>query len=261
MTPHVHPLLDPGLVLSLPLVVAAALAVGGSRAESRRGRPWPLRRLLLLLAGLGVAIVSLTGPFAQWAHADPRGAMLAHLALGLLAPLLITTSAPVTLALRALDVTAARRLSRVLRSRPARVLAHPIPAVLLSTGSLWLVHATGLLAAAHADPLLHALLGVHFLASGCLLTGALIGVDPAPHRAPFGLRVGVVLGSIAAHALLGTTLYAEAASGVERQAAQILYYGGDLLELALVTVLFAQHYAATAPGRARKPLGGRPVHP
>lgn len=150
MTPHVHPLLDPGLVLSLPLVVAAALAVGASRAESRRGRPWPLRRLLL---------------------------------------------------------------------------------------------------------------GVHFLASGCLLTGALIGVDPAPHRAPFGLRVGVVLGSIAAHALLGTTLYAEAASDVERQAAQILYYGGDLLEVALVTVLFAQHYAATAPGRARKPLGGRPVHP
>lgn len=248
-----HALLDPGLLLCLPVLAAAVLAVGAAAGERRRGRPWPTHRLLLVLAGLGVVALCFAGPVAQWSHADPRGAMLSHLALGMLAPLLLILSAPVTLALRALHVTAARRVSRVLRSRGVRVLAHPVPAALLSTGSLWVVHATGLLDAAHGAPIVHLLLGVHFVLAGCLLTHALVGVDPSPHRASFRLRLGVLLASIAAHALLGTVLYAEATDEAGRQAALILYYGGDLLEVALATVLCAQQYAATAPGaRARR---------
>ncbi|AZZ56537.1 cytochrome c oxidase assembly protein [Rathayibacter iranicus] len=244
-----HGLLDPGALLLVPLSAAAVLAMGAAAAERRRGRPWPLRRSLLLLAGLAVAALCFVGPLAQWSHTDLRGAMLTHLGLGMLAPLLLMSSAPVTLALRALDVSVARRLSRLLRSRPARVLAHPVTALLLSTGSLWVVHVTGMLVAAHGDPLLHLVLGVHFLLSGCLLTAALVGVDPQPHRASFALRLGVLGVGIAAHALLATVLYAEAVSDSDRQAALLLYYGGDALEIALATLLCARQYTATSPAR------------
>ncbi|PPI24134.1 hypothetical protein C5D34_10555 [Rathayibacter sp. AY1B1] len=252
MTPHAdHALLDAGLLLLVPLAAAAALGGGAAALERRRGRPWPLRRTALLLGGLATAALCFTGPLAEWSHADPRGAMLTHLVLGMLAPLLLVLSAPVTLALRALDVAAARRLSRLLRSRPARLLAHPVTALLLSTG---------LLAAAHADPLLHLALGVHFLLSGCLLTAALAGVDPDPHRAPFGLRLGVLGAGIAAHALLATVLSAEAPDETGRQAALLLFYGGDLLETALAVVVCAQRYAATGRGlRAPEPRPGRDV--
>ncbi|PPF11580.1 cytochrome c oxidase assembly protein [Rathayibacter sp. AY1A5] len=254
VTPHAdHTLLDLGLLLLVPLAAVAALGGGAAALERRRGRPWPLHRTALLLGGLATAALCFTGPLAEWSHADPRGAMLTHLVLGMLAPLLLVLSAPVTLALRALDVTAARRLSRLLRSRPARLLAHPVTALLLSTGSLWLVHATGLLATAHADPLLHLALSVHFLLSGCLMTAALAGVDPNPHRAPFGLRLGVLGAGIAAHGLLATVLYAEAPDETGRQAALLLFYGGDLLETALAVVVCARRYAATAPRQPPPP--------
>lgn len=249
-----HSVVDPGLLLALPALAALALALGAVAGERRRDRPWPPRRLLLLVAGVLVVVASGVGPFVQWAHVDPRGAVASHLVLGMLAPLLLVLSAPVTLALRALDVVPARRLSRLLRSRPMRAVAHPVPALLLSTGSLWLVHAAGLMEAAHADPLLHALLGLHFLLSGCLLTAALVGVDPSPHRAQFPLRLLVLFASIAAHSLLATVVYAEAVDEAGRQAALLLYYGGDLLEIALATVLCAQQFTRSAPRRLSAPV-------
>nr|WP_258075332.1 cytochrome c oxidase assembly protein [Rathayibacter sp. AY1E3] len=95
MTPHAdHSLLDPGLLLLVPLAAAAALGGGAAALERRRGRPWPLHRTALLLGGLATAALCFTGPLAEWSHADPRGAMLTHLVLGMLAPLLLVLSAP-----------------------------------------------------------------------------------------------------------------------------------------------------------------------
>jgi putative membrane protein len=118
----------PGLLLPLALAAALLLAAGLYLAAATRppaGRnPWPAHRSLLWLLGLATIAAAGLGPLADAAHQGvPAGKgfpahMAAHLLAGMLAPLLIALSAPATLALRTLDVARARRLSRLLTSRP-----------------------------------------------------------------------------------------------------------------------------------------------
>ncbi|HRN28606.1 MAG TPA: cytochrome c oxidase assembly protein, partial [Terrimesophilobacter sp.] len=56
------------------------------------------------------------------------------------------------------------------------------------------------------DHIGHTLMIVHFLGSGYLFAQALIGVDPAPYRAPYPLRLLVLLATMAFHAFFGLAL-------------------------------------------------------
>src|SRR5690606_4251607 len=108
--------------------------------------------------------------------------------VGMVAPLLLVLAAPVTLALRTMTLLPARRLSRILRSRPARVISHPLSAAVLNVGWMWALYLTGLRALTDV-PLIHLAVMVHFLFAGCLFTAAILCVDPSPHRASLPLRM------------------------------------------------------------------------
>jgi putative membrane protein len=188
--------------------------------------------------------------------------MATHLLAGMLAPLLLVLSAPVTLALRTLPVVPARRVSRVLASGPLTVLIHPVTAAALNVGSLWALYATPLGGAMLGDPLLHYLLITHFVFAGYLFTASIVGRDPAPHRASFGLRLVVLLLAVAAHSVLAKHLYAHPPEGSTadsaRAGAELMYYGGDLVELVIIVVFFAQWYSRPRGERRREPTpGGR----
>ena len=47
---------------------------------------------------------------------------------------------------------------------------------------------------------------LHFLLSGYLFVNALIGVDPAPYRPPYPLRLIILLATMAFHAFFGLSL-------------------------------------------------------
>ncbi|WP_301800143.1 cytochrome c oxidase assembly protein [Nocardioides sp. ChNu-153] len=247
-----------GLVL---LLAAGAAYVGAACVVRRRGgRGWPAYRVGLAALGLGCVAAALVGPLAAWSHAGFTGHMAAHLLVGMVAPLLLVAAAPVTLALRVLPVGAARRLTRVLGGRVVRGLGHPVAAAVLNVGSLWVLYATPLAGVMLHDPVVHHLLLAHFLVAGYLLTAALVGVDPAPHRPGTGVRLVVLVLAAAGHAVLAKHLWAHPPAGVEvaeaRSGALLMYYGGDVVELALAALLLAQWYAA-AP--ARRASAGRAV--
>ena len=232
---------------------AVVLAVGYLAAVTRlraRGIGWPGARTAAWAAGLAAALAAGTGPVAAAAHHDLRAHMLQHLLLGMLAPLLLVLGRPVTLALRALPVEAARRLARFLRLPPIRVLTHPVTAAVLDGGGLWLLYTTDLHAATATRPWLSALIQLHLLLAGYLFTAAIIGRDPAPHRPGPWTRGAVLVAFLAAHGILAKHLYA----GGMGQAAQLMYYGGDLLHVAVIVIFCRQWYVATAPQRpARRP--------
>jgi putative membrane protein len=235
------------------LVVAYVIPAIAERRSGGRG--WPAHRIVLWVLGVGLVAATMLGPVADAAHNSLPVHMASHLVAGMLAPLLLVMSAPVTLALRTLDVVPARRLSRLLRSAPARFLAHPVPAAVINVGSLWVLYATPLGESLLSNAALHPLLLAHFLAAGYLFTVSIVSVDPAPHRASFAMRLGVVVASIAAHTTLAKQIYASPPAGVPvleaEQAGMVMYYGGDLLEIALLVVLFAQWYRRSSPtGRA-----------
>ncbi|WP_201291435.1 cytochrome c oxidase assembly protein [Arthrobacter zhaoguopingii] len=246
---HEHPGEGLGVLLlgSLPFLAALMLYLAAAAGSRRAGRPWPVNRSVLWSTGVGAAALGFLGPVPGSFPAH----MSAHLLVGMAAPLLLVLAAPVTLALRTLAVGRARRLSRLLRSPPLRLLAHPVPAGVLNTGGLWLLYTTPA-AEVLGSGAGHAAVQLHFLLAGCLFTNAIIGVDPNPHRAGFALRTAVLLAALAGHGILAKYLYAYPPPGVPagqaETGASLMYYGGALVETALITVFCAQEYARAHRG-------------
>ena len=241
------------VVVVVGLLVVAVAYAAGLRA-SRHRSPWPVHRTALFAGGLGCVAAALVGPLADAARTSFPAHMAGHLLLGMLGPLLLVQGAPVTLALRALPVRRARGLSRVLRSRPVRVLTHPAVAALLAGGGLWALYGTDLYPATHVSPLVHAAVHAHVLLAGYVLTASLVGVDPDPHRASVAVRSVVLVGYVAAHSVLAKHLYAHPPAGVGARdaevGAQLMSYGGDVVDVALVVLVAAGWYAATRPREA-----------
>ena len=216
------------------LSLLAVLIAVGYEWRSLRAPGWSRWRGAAFMTGAAVLVLGLALP----AH-DFAGHALQHLLVAMVAPLGLVLGAPVTLLLRTLPVRAARHLTRLLRSRPARTLAHPITALLLTTGGLAALYLTPLYATMLTSSSLHQAVTIHFVLSGCLFAWVIAGADPAPHRPSVPARLVLLGVAIAVHATLSQLLYAGAlvqvpASVADRQAgATLMYYGGDLAELLL----------------------------
>lgn len=238
-------------VLVVALLLVATAGYAWFLWTGRHRSPWPALRILLFYLGLACAGVSLVGPLARSAHDSFTAHMVGHLLLGMIAPLLLVLSAPVSVMLRGLPVVRARAVVRVLRSPYVRVITHPVVAAILNAGGLWLLYATPLFHAMHGSVWVHALVHAHIFLAGYVFTASLVGADPDPHRAPFKLRAGVLIGFIAAHSILAKWLYAHPPASVEHGdgqfGAQLMYYGGDAVDVLLIVLLFAGWYRATRP--------------
>lgn len=239
-----------GWLLALaPPVVAGALYLAGVGALARNGTAWPVPRRLAAGAGLCCAAVALSPPVTAAAHLFP-GHVAQHLVLTMLAPLLLSLSAPVTLALRTLPRRSRRALLAVLRSRAVRVLTAAPVVVVLELGSLAALYLTPLHGLLHTSPVLHLVVHAHMVVTGCLVSWLLVGIDPMPARSGTPVRLAVLVVLAAGHAVLAKVLYAAtpAALGAPaevRRGAELLYYGGDLVELLLAVAVMAEWWRRT----------------
>ena len=244
-------LVDTLVVLCLAGAAAGyVLGLWAARGHS----PWPVHRAVAWYAGLVCVGAGLIGPVATAAHSSFTAHMAGHLLLGMLGPLLLVLGAPVTVALRGLPVAQARSVSRLLRTPGLRVITHPVVAVVLTAGGLWALYTTGLYQLMHTSPLLYGLVHAHIFLAGYVFTASLVGVDPDPHRAPVRVRAAVLVGFIAAHSILAKSLYVHPPAGVEavdgQVGAQLMYYGGDVVDVTLIVLLLTGWYTATRPREA-----------
>ena len=233
-------------IVLLSLVVSAAVYAGATFHVREERQGWSWWRVLAFTAAMGLILVSLTGRLGEAADVDFRAHSVTHLLLGQAVPLLLVAAAPVTLLLRVLPVRSARRVTGLLGTRPLRWLTEPAVAGALSLGGLWLLYRTPAYALTHFYGWLHVVVHAHLLISGYLLTTALVGRDPMPHRRSPGHRAFVLVAVLAGHAILAKTLYAVPPLGVPVELAEtgamIMYYGGDALSLVLVVWLCAEWY-------------------
>lgn len=245
------------LILAVPFLAAAVMYVAAMASSRRRGRTWPWHRAVFWVAGVAAAAAGFVGPLATTAHASFTAHMGTHLLVGMVAPLLLVLGAPVTLALRALDVGPARRVSWMLRSPVARVLTTPIVAAALNVGGMWVLYLTPLYDLMRDVMLVHWLVMLHFLLAGYLYTVSLVAVDPSPHKSGFAARASVLVISLAAHGVLAKLLYAYPPSGVNaadaHAGAQLMFYGGDAVDFVLIVLLCAEWYRATGRRRQTAP--------
>jgi putative membrane protein len=164
----------------------------------------------------------------------------------MVAPLLLALGAPVTLALRAVRTPTRRRLLALLASRLVRVLIWPPVVLTLDVGGLYLVYLGGLGEQAEHVPWLHALVHAHMIAAGWLFAELVAGADPVPRPGVAG-RLALVVLAGGAHDVVAKLLYARGYG----QGAEIMYYGGTLVDVALAVAVLAGWYAAGGRELAR----------
>jgi putative membrane protein len=237
--------LDPALAL-LALTTLALYGWGVRRAGGR----WPWTRAAAFAAGVGAALAALCSGLDGYATELLSIHMAQHLALTLVAAPLLVAGAPVALALRTLPRGGRHALARLLRSRTARLLTHPLTTWTLFVGVILASHLTGLYEAALRHPAVHAGEHLLLLTTGILFWLPVLGAEPIPHRPGWVGRtlylllampamgsVGVVL-SISEHVRYPSYIAPARAMGVsalgdQHAAGALMWAGGSILAAAL----------------------------
>lgn len=256
----------------MALVVVALLTVpylvGVVVRRRRRECRWPWWRTASFLSGSLARGTAFAPAVRELAEHDFRGHVLQHLVIGMYAPIALALGSPVTLLLASVPSRVARRVTGVLRTRAFHALAHPVTTALLAVGGMYVLYLTPLLAATEDQPALHRLMHAHFLLAGYLFAWSIMGPDPAPRRPGLVLRLVVLVLAGGAHAYLSKMLFAraDALSATLGQirvesGAQLMYYGGDLAEVALAVGLMAAWYrgrfGSRSTSRRGRSNGGR----
>ncbi|HEU4425881.1 MAG TPA: cytochrome c oxidase assembly protein [Pilimelia sp.] len=248
----------PASWLGIGLVVAAGLYLYGVYRLRMRGDRWPLSRTALFLGpGLGsIALVTLSGIHA-YDTVLLSIHMVQHMVLGMIAPIFLALGAPVTLALRTLPGRSRRALLAVLHSRVARVLTFPLVAYAIFVATPFVLYFSGLYRLSLENVLVHELVHLHFIITGCLFFWPLLGLDPLPGRWPYPARALLMLLSTPFHAVLGLTIMQSetplagdwyASLGLpwldpaadQQVAGGILWAAGELVSVTMLAVLVLQ---------------------
>lgn len=161
-------------------VAAAGLLYGAGVRRARRRRPgaWPVRRTLAFAAGLVAVLAALASPLAWRAETLLSAHMLQHLLLTLVAAPLVVLGAPLSLALQALRERPRARLARAIRSRPGRIVTHPLVAWTAFAATLLATHLTGLYDLAVRNAAVHGIEHVAYIATALLFWLPVLGTNP-----------------------------------------------------------------------------------
>ncbi|CAN5177153.1 cytochrome c oxidase assembly protein [soil metagenome] len=178
----------------------------------KRGDHWPVYRTVFWVLGMLVLVYITNGGVNVYERYLFSAHMLAHMVLGMLVPVLLVPGGPVTLALRAIDKRQdgsrgpREWLMLLVHSRYFAILANPLVAAGLFVGSLWVFYYTPVFSWATTNHIGHEWMIVHFLLVGYLFVSSLIGIDPAPKRSPYPIRLIVLLATMAFHAFFGLAI-------------------------------------------------------
>lgn len=234
------------LVIATVLLMAYGWAAG---RQARPGRTWPQWRKVSFVLGAVLLPLGYILPVWVWGHHSLYGHMVQHLLLGMVVPLGLVFGAPLSLLLRSMPTMSARALVSFLQRPVFRFLSHPVTALNLNVGGMYLLYLSPLYGWSLANTPIHVLVHIHFVVAGCLFTWSIAGPDPGPARPTFRFRLVVLFFSIAVHGLLAKLMYAYgfprgigATPGEIESAAVLMYYGGDLVELVLVIALLSQWF-------------------
>lgn len=206
-------LFSPDALFIALLLVALALYIYGVALLRKRGDTWAIGRTLSFLFGLFIINLATSGGLGLYALFSFEWHMIAHMALGMIAPIFLVLGAPITLALRTLPIgrTPQERgirgtLLAALHSRPAVLLTNPITAIALFDGSLFILYFTNLFGDLMQQHVGHLFMNIHFVLAGFLFFHVIIGIDPNPKKVPHIIRIVLLFAAMALHAFFSIAL-------------------------------------------------------
>ena len=195
------------------LITGIALYIRGVLVLTRRGDKWPVGRTVAFALGILAINFATSGGLGLYAQFAFSYHMIAHMILGMIAPIGIVLGAPITLALRTLpqgrnkDERGVRgTLLAALHSKLAVFYTNPIVALLFFSGSLFALYFTGIFGGMMQSYAGHLAMNIHFILAGLLFFHVIIGIDPNPRRIPHLVRIVVVLIAMSIHAFFSVAL-------------------------------------------------------
>ncbi len=201
-----------GLILGL-LIFAVALYIKGVVILSKRGDKWPVGRTIAFALGISAIDFATSGGLGVYSRFAFSNHMLAHMVLGMIAPIGIVLGAPITLALRTLPVGRNEQergirgsFIALLHSKVSRFYTHPVVALAIFDGSLFALYFTplfGNLMQGHSG---HFFMTIHFLLAGILFFQVLIGVDPLPRKIPHLVKIIIIFAAMSIHAFFSISV-------------------------------------------------------
>jgi len=201
------------LVVGTASIAAAVLYLLGVRRLRRRGDTWPGGRTAAWLLGCLTVLLATSSGLAAYAQAQFSIHMIMHMALAMLAPILLVLGGPVTLILRALPPAGKdgppgvrEAVVALVHSPVTKFLTHPLIVLPLFIASFYVLYFTGLFDLMISSHLGHLIMTVHFLVVGYLYYWVIIGVDPAPRRLSPPVKLAVLLAAMPFHAFFGLAL-------------------------------------------------------
>ena len=204
---------EPDALIIGILITLVALYVKGVMVLTKRGDKWPVGRTISFAIGIAVTDFATSGGLGLYAHFSFSYHMMAHMLLGMIAPIFLVLGAPMTLALRTLPQgrNASERgvrgsLLAALHSKIGVFYTNPIVALLIFDGSLFGLYFTNLFADLMQSHIGHLIMSLHFLAAGFLFFFVIIGVDPNPRRIPHLVQMVVLFAAMSIHAFFSVAL-------------------------------------------------------
>lgn len=179
----------------VPLVLAAAAYLWAVRRvnAAHPANPVPRDRPVFWLIGLACLAIALLSGIERYDTELFSVHMIQHALIVFGAGASLVLAAPITLLLRVASPDVRDRwILPVLRSRPVKIVSHPLVAWLLFTAVTWGSHLSPLFDAALEDPAIHYLEHALYLSTAMLFWWPVVGRDPSPWRLPYPARVGYV---------------------------------------------------------------------
>ncbi|WP_223297948.1 cytochrome c oxidase assembly protein [Candidatus Nanopelagicus hibericus] len=201
-----------GLMLGL-LIFLVALYIKGVIILTKRGDKWPVGRTIAFALGISAVVFATSGGLGLYSHFAFSNHMMAHMVLGMIAPIGIVLGAPITLALRTLPLGRNQQESGIrgvfielLHSKLSKFYTNPVVALAIFDGSLFALYFTplfGKLMQGHSG---HFFMSLHFLLAGFLFFQVLIGIDPLPRKVPHIAKIVVIFAAMSIHAFFSISV-------------------------------------------------------
>lgn len=252
--------------LAVVVLAAAAYLTGVALVPTRSGVRWPVRRTVAFLLGLAVIAFATNGSIAVYDQVLFTAHMAGHLALVMVAPVLLVAGHPLSLALAAAPPKRRERLARAARGRVVSFLT--APPVALASYAVVIVgsHLTGLMDevmrtdwAGQVEHLVYLLAGYQFFV-------LVVGSEPIRWRLGTPARWLLLAVAMAVDTFTGVVLLqgthtvamvADPNVAVNllsdtRTGGAIMWFGGDALMIAVMLVLVVDWLRRVDTDRADK---------
>ena len=239
------------VALAVLVLTAAAYLTGVALAGVRSpGEPWPLRRTLSFLAGLGVCVIATCGSIGVYDQVLFTAHMAGHLALVMVAPALMMWGRPLRLLLQASPPARRARIERMLHGRVLGVFFAPPVALAAYAAVIVGSHLTGLMDTIMRNTWAGQVEHLVYVLAGCWFFALVVGDEPIRWRLASPARwlllaiamavdtfTGIVLMQGTHAVALQPSLLDVNALSDTRTGGAIMWFGGDAIMAAIMIAL------------------------